>query len=216
MAEKIDYVFKVVLIGDSAVGKSQILARFARNEFSLDSKATIGVEFQTRTLQIQQKRIKAQIWDTAGQERYRAVTSAYYRGAVGALLVYDITKRQSFDHIPRWLDELRSHADKNIVIMLVGNKSDLEDQRAVATEDAREFAQKEGLFFLETSALEATNVETAFQTVLTEIFNIVNRRNLSSDPRASANAPALSGTKIVVPGPGQEVQTSSKTCCQAS
>uniref|UniRef100_A0A6V7QW57 Ras-related protein Rab11D n=1 Tax=Ananas comosus var. bracteatus TaxID=296719 RepID=A0A6V7QW57_ANACO len=195
MAEKIDYVFKVVLIGDSAVGKSQILARFARNEFSLDSKATIGVEFQTRTLQIQQKRIKAQIWDTAGQERYRAVTSAYYRGAVGALLVYDITKRQSFDHIPRWLDELRSHADKNIVIMLVGNKSDLEDQRAVATEDAREFAQKEGLFFLETSALEATNVETAFQTVLTEIFNIVNRRNLSSDPRASANAPALSGRR---------------------
>ncbi|KAF2283988.1 hypothetical protein GH714_017786 [Hevea brasiliensis] len=161
-SQKIDYVFKVVLIGDSAVGKSQILARFARNEFSLDSKATIGVEFQTRTLVIQHKSIKAQIWDTAGQERSNAV--------------YDITKRQTFDHIPRWLEELRSHADKNIVIILIGNKCDLENQRVVPTEDAKEFAQKEGLFFLETSALEATNVENAFLTVLKEIFNIVKRR----------------------------------------
>ena len=180
-SQKIDYVFKVVLIGDSAVGKSQILARFARNEFSLDSKATIGVEFQTRTLLIEHKSVKAQIWDTAGQERYRAVTSAYYRGAVGAMLVYDITKRQTFDHIPRWLEELRSHADKNIVIILIGNKSDLENQRAVPTEDAKEFAQKEGLFFLETSALEATNVENAFSTVLTEIFNIVNKKSLAAN-----------------------------------
>ncbi|BBH05727.1 RAB GTPase homolog A4A [Prunus dulcis] len=186
--QKIDYVFKVVLIGDSAVGKSQILARFARNEFSLDSKATIGVEFQTRTLVIEHKSVKAQIWDTAGQERYRAVTSAYYRGAVGAMLVYDITKRQSFDHIPRWLEELRSHADKNIVIILIGNKSDLENQRAILTEDAKEFAQKEGLFFLETSALESTNVESAFLTVLTEIFNIVNKKSLAaSENQANGN-----------------------------
>ncbi|XP_072971286.1 ras-related protein Rab11D-like [Typha angustifolia] len=216
--DKIDYVFKVVLIGDSAVGKSQILARFARNEFSLDSKATIGVEFQTRTLVIEHKSVKAQIWDTAGQERYRAVTSAYYRGAVGALLVYDITKRQTFDHISRWLDELRGHADKNIVIMLIGNKTDLEDQRAVSTEDAKEFAEKENLFFLETSALQATNVEAAFQTVLTEIFNIVNKKNLPADPQKNTNGlpgPALSGKKIVVPGPAQEIPKN-KICCQAS
>ncbi|KAG8091384.1 hypothetical protein GUJ93_ZPchr0012g20907 [Zizania palustris] len=187
--EKVDYVFKVVLIGDSAVGKSQILARFARNEFSIDSKATIGVEFQTRTLVIDHKSVKAQIWDTAGQERYRAVTSAYYRGALGALLVYDITKRQSFDHIPRWLEELRGHADKNIVIMLVGNKSDLEDERAVSTEDAKEFAEKENLFFLETSALQATNVENAFQTVLTEIFKIHSKKNMAADPKSNGAAP---------------------------
>ncbi|KAI9159692.1 hypothetical protein LWI28_000986 [Acer negundo] len=99
--QKIDYVFKVVLIGDSAVGKSQLLARFARNEFSVDSKATIGVEFHTKTLFIDNKTVKAHIWDTAGQERYRDVTSAYYRGAVGAMLVYDMTKRQSFDHMVR-------------------------------------------------------------------------------------------------------------------
>uniref|UniRef100_A0A3Q7FXJ2 Protein kinase domain-containing protein n=2 Tax=Solanum lycopersicum TaxID=4081 RepID=A0A3Q7FXJ2_SOLLC len=214
-SQKIDYVFKVVLIGDSAVGKSQILARFSRNEFSLDSKATIGVEFQTRTLVIQHKSVKAQIWDTAGQERYRAVTSAYYRGAVGAMLVYDITKRQTFDHIPRWLEELRAHADRNIVIILIGNKTDLKDQRAVPTEDAKEFAQKEGLFFLETSALEATNVEDAFSTVLTEIFNIVNKKNLAADDYPPNGNPAsLSGKKILVPGPAQVIPEK-RACCRS-
>ncbi|KAF3781069.1 Ras-related protein [Nymphaea thermarum] len=216
VAQKVDYVFKIVLIGDSAVGKSQILARFARDEFSLDSKATIGVEFQTRTLVIQHKNIKAQIWDTAGQERYRAVTSAYYRGAVGAMLVYDITKRQTFDHIPRWLEELRSHADKNIVIILAGNKCDLEDQRVVPAEDAQEFAQREGLFFLETSALNATNVESAFLTVLTEIFNIVNKKNLvAGENQANGNPSSLAGKKIVIPGPAQEIPAKGKMCCSS-
>ncbi|MBA0753879.1 hypothetical protein Gogos_021513 [Gossypium gossypioides] len=214
--QKIDYVFKVVLIGDSAVGKSQILARFARNEFSLDSKATIGVEFQSRTLVIEHKSVKAQIWDTAGQERYRAVTSAYYRGAVGAMLVYDISKRQTFDHIPRWLEELRGHADKNIVIILIGNKSDLENQRAVSTEDAKEFAQKEGLFFLETSALEATNVEAAFLTVLKEIFNIVNKKNLvAAENQGNDNPATLAGKKIVVPGPAQDIPAKNNMCCRS-
>ncbi|KAF3531664.1 hypothetical protein DY000_02036248 [Brassica cretica] len=212
---KVDYVFKVVLIGDSAVGKSQLLARFARDEFSLDSKATIGVEFQTRTLTIEEKSVKAQIWDTAGQERYRAVTSAYYRGAVGAMLVYDITKRETFDHIPRWLEELRAHSDKNIVIILIGNKSDLEDQRAIPTEDAKEFAEKEGLFFLETSALNATNVENSFNTLMTEIFNTVNKKSLSSVGESN-NPGSLAGKKIVIPGPGQEVPAKTSTCCSSA
>lgn len=103
-----EYLFKIVLIGDSAVGKSNLLSRFARNEFDSNSKATIGVEFQTQVVDIDGKEIKAQIWDTAGQERFRAVTSAYYRGAVGALVVYDITRRTSFDSVKRWLDELSS------------------------------------------------------------------------------------------------------------
>ncbi|WCJ33950.1 hypothetical protein M5689_015279 [Euphorbia peplus] len=200
-SQKIDYVFKVVLIGDSAVGKSQLLARFSRNEFCLDSKATIGVEFQTKTLSIDNKTVKAQIWDTAGQERYRAVTSAYYRGAVGAMLVYDMTKRQSFDHMSRWLEELRGHADKNIVIMLIGNKSDLGSLRAVPVEDAQEFAQRENLFFMETSALEATNVETAFLTILTEIYRVISKKSLNvDDVDANGTAGLLKGTRIIVPG----------------
>ena len=103
-----EYLFKIVIIGDSAVGKSNLLSRYARNEFNMHSKATIGVEFQTQVMEIDNKEVKAQIWDTAGQERFRAVTSAYYRGAVGALIVYDISRRSTFESIARWLDELKS------------------------------------------------------------------------------------------------------------
>ncbi|XP_075015845.1 ras-related protein Rab-11A isoform X1 [Calonectris borealis] len=167
--DEYDYLFKVVLIGDSGVGKSNLLSRFTRNEFNLESKSTIGVEFATRSIQVDGKTIKAQIWDTAGQERYRAITSAYYRGAVGALLVYDIAKHLTYENVERWLKELRDHADSNIVIMLVGNKSDLRHLRAVPTDEARAFAEKNGLSFIETSALDSTNVEAAFQTILTGV-----------------------------------------------
>ncbi|ONK76874.1 uncharacterized protein A4U43_C02F750 [Asparagus officinalis] len=192
-----DYLFKIVLIGDSGVGKSNILSRFTRNEFCLESKSTIGVEFATRTLQIEGKTIKAQIWDTAGQERYRAITSAYYRGAVGALLVYDITKRQTFENVLRWLRELRDHADSNIVIMMAGNKSDLNHLRAVSPDDAQVLAEKEGLSFLETSALEALNIENAFHTILTEIYHIISKKALAAQEAAS-NAPPIQGTTINV------------------
>lgn len=175
-----DYLFKVVLIGDSGTGKSNLLSRFTRNEFSLESKSTIGVEFATRSIAVDSKTVKAQIWDTAGQERYRAITSAYYRGAVGALLVYDIAKHPSYVNVSRWLKELRDHADSNIVIMLVGNKSDLRHLRAVPTEEAKSFAAENNLSFIETSALDASNVEQAFQNILTEIYRIVSNKALQS------------------------------------
>ncbi|WEW56369.1 Rab GTPase ypt31 [Emydomyces testavorans] len=168
--DEYDFLFKVVLIGDSGVGKSNLLSRFTRNEFNLDSKSTIGVEFATRSIQVDSKTIKSQIWDTAGQERYRAITSAYYRGAVGALLVYDISKHQTYENVTRWLKELREHADSNIVIMLVGNKSDLRHLRAVPTEEAKQFASDNNLSFIETSALDASNVELAFQNILTGMY----------------------------------------------
>jgi len=173
-----DYLFKVVLIGDSGVGKSNLLSRFTRNEFNIESKSTIGVEFATRSINVDGKTVKSQIWDTAGQERYRAITSAYYRGAVGALLVYDIAKHATYVNVTRWLKELRDHADSNIVIMLVGNKSDLKHLRAVPTEEAKAFASENGLSFIETSALDASNVESAFQNILTEIYRIVSNKAL--------------------------------------
>lgn len=173
--EEYDYLYKVVLIGDSGVGKSNLLSRFTRNEFNLETKSTIGVEFATRSIQTEGKTIKAQIWDTAGQERYRAITSAYYRGAVGALLVYDISKHATYKNVERWLAELRENADRNIVIMLVGNKSDLRHLREVPTEEAKEFAEKNRLSFIETSALDSSNVELAFQNILTEIYHIMSR-----------------------------------------
>ncbi|KAI8055691.1 small GTPase [Syncephalis plumigaleata] len=178
--DEYDFLFKVVLIGDSGVGKSNLLSRFTRNEFNLESKSTIGVEFATRSIHVDSKVIKAQIWDTAGQERYRAITSAYYRGAVGALLVYDIAKHVTYENVNRWLKELRDHADSNIVIMLVGNKSDLRHLRAVPTEDAKQFAEENGLSFIETSALDASNVELAFQRILDEIYKIVSSKALDT------------------------------------
>lgn len=183
-----DYLFKVVLIGDSGVGKSNLLSRFTRDEFNLESKSTIGVEFATKSITTNGKVIKAQIWDTAGQERYRAITSAYYRGAVGALLVYDISKRLTFENLERWLQELRDHADVNIVIMLVGNKGDLRHLRAVGQDEVIAFAEKHGLACIETSALESTNVETAFMRLLSEIYTLMSSRQISdNDARTQAD-----------------------------
>ncbi|XP_056325889.1 ras-related protein Rab-11B-like [Danio aesculapii] len=173
-------LLSVVLTGDSAVGKSNLLSRFTRNEFNLESKSTIGVEFSTRIIQVDGKTIKAQIWDMSGQERFRTITFSFYRGAVGALLVYDITKHLTYKNMERWIKELRTHADNNIVIMLVGNKSDLQHRRAVPTDKARAFAEKNNLSFIETSALDSTNVEKAFKNILTEIYRIVSQKQVGS------------------------------------
>ncbi|XP_059669584.1 ras-related protein RABA1d-like [Cornus florida] len=206
-----DYLFKLVLIGDSGVGKSNLLSRFTRNEFSLESKSTIGVEFATRSLNVDSKVIKAQIWDTAGQERYRAITSAYYRGAVGALLVYDVTRHSTFENVERWLRELRDHTDPNIVVMLIGNKSDLRHLVAVSTEDGKSFAERESLYFMETSALEATNVDNAFSEVLTQIYRIVSKKAMESGDNGAASTVPSKGEKIDV---GKDVSAmKSVGCC---
>ncbi|KAL1299252.1 hypothetical protein HN51_043668 [Arachis hypogaea] len=196
--EEYDYLFKLVLIGDSGVGKSNLLSRFTRNEFNLESKSTIGVEFATKTLNIDSKVVKAQIWDTAGQERYRAITSAYYRGAVGALLVYDVTRHSTFENASRWLKELRDHTDPNIVVMLIGNKSDLRHLIAVPTDDGKSFAERESLYFMETSALEATNVENAFTEVLTQIYRIVSKRAVEAGDNSDTSAVPSKGQTINV------------------
>lgn len=146
--------------------------------------------------------------------RYRAVTSAYYRGAVGAMLVYDITKQQSFDHVQRWLEELRAHADANIVIMLIGNKSDLSNLRQVDTDVARVYAEKEKLSFLETSAMESTNVETAFYAVLSEIYKIVSKNALIADEN-QGGTPLLSGTKINLTDKDDVIGSKRAGCCSS-
>ncbi|KAG9447954.1 hypothetical protein H6P81_014082 [Aristolochia fimbriata] len=206
-----EYLFKIVIIGDSAVGKSNLLSRYARNEFNLHSKATIGVEFQTQSMDINGKEVKAQIWDTAGQERFRAVTSAYYRGAVGALIVYDISRRTTFESVQRWLDELNTHSDTTVARMLVGNKCDLENIRDVTVEEGKALAESEGLFFMETSALDATNVKTAFEIVIKEIYNNVSRKVLNSESYKAE----LSVNRVTLKdGDDESNQTSRKySCC---
>jgi len=171
-----DLLVKIVLIGDTGVGKSNLLTRFTRNEFLIDSKSTIGVEFATKNVSVDGKILKAQIWDTAGQERFRAITSAYYKGAVGALVVYDIARQATFENVEVWLKELREHSQPDIVVMLVGNKSDQRNRRKVATEDAFAFAEKYQLAFLETSALDGTGVDDAFRNILSEIYQKMSKR----------------------------------------
>ncbi|XP_074559822.1 ras-related protein RABA2a-like [Curcuma longa] len=212
LQEEYDYLFKMVLIGDSGVGKSNLLSRFTRNQFSLDSKSTIGVEFATRTLQVEGKTVKAQIWDTAGQERYRAITSAYYRGALGALLVYDVTKPKSFENASQWLKELHDHADSNIIVMLIGNKIDLKHLRAIPAEDAQSFAEKEGLSFMETSAFEATNVENAFNIILSDIYRIMCKKSLISSTEPKPNPGASKNINTIVVSETSKVETQSRCC----
>ena len=136
-----DMIFKVVLIGDSGVGKSNILSRYLKNEFNFESKATVGVEFGSQKFDLNGYKIKAQIWDTAGQERYKSITNAYYKGAKGALLVYDITRRETFDSVDRWIPDLRTNGDEQVTILLVGNKCDLEENRKVTKEEAENKAK---------------------------------------------------------------------------
>ncbi|XP_071713535.1 ras-related protein Rab11B-like [Rutidosis leptorrhynchoides] len=181
-----DCLYKVVIIGDSGVGKSNLLSRFFKNEFNLYTKTTIGVEFANRCIKVDDKIVQAQIWDTAGQERYRAITSAFYRGAVGALLVYNIAKRITFENVEKWLKELRDHTDQNIVVMLVGNKTDLGNLRVVQTDEAKALAERENILFIETSAQGALNVEKAFIELLIKIHHNVMQKVLSE-----CNGPAF-------------------------
>mmetsp|Transcript_17326 Transcript_17326/g.37541 ORF Transcript_17326/g.37541 Transcript_17326/m.37541 type:complete len:215 (+) Transcript_17326:270-914(+) len=165
-----DYLFKLVLIGDSGVGKSCLLLRFADDAFTESYISTIGVDFRFRTVKMGKKTVKLQIWDTAGQERFRTITSAYYRGADGIIMVYDTTSSDSFDHVNDWLKEVNRYASEGTCKLLVGNKSDRTADRAVTTEQAKEFADDLGVAFLETSAKTAKNVEEAFLTMAGELI----------------------------------------------
>jgi len=182
-----DILLKIVLIGDSSVGKSNLLSRFTTGGFSEETRSTIGVEFAIKQIKIKDKIVKAQIWDTAGQERYRAITSAYYRNAVGAMMVYDIVQKETFDNIERWLAELRHHADLNVQIMLVGNKSDLCHVREVPMDRAKRFAAENGLSFMETSAKEDENVESAFEKLITQIYEHLEVIDIDNDHTQSTH-----------------------------
>ena len=174
-----DLLFKLILIGDSYVGKSNILLKYLKNQFNENSKTTIGVEFGTKNIIINNKRIKIQIWDTAGQERYRSITSAYYKGAKGALIVYDITRKNTFDNIDKWITDLKLNGDKNICIIILGNKSDLIDKREINKNDGIKKAEMYKTAFLETSALNGDNISKAFDELIEQI--VINNKNIFQD-----------------------------------
>ena len=183
--ENYDLIFKIVLIGDSGVGKTNILSRYINNEFSLATQSTVGVEFGSKIIKKNGKVIKLQIWDTAGQERYKSITSAYYKGSKGAFVVYDITRKTTYDNIDKWIGELKTNGSEDVLIMLVGNKSDLEDKREVITEEVEKKAQEQKLAFCETSALNGKNVEYAFENLINEILKKVEKDKINEAKQLS-------------------------------
>uniref|UniRef100_A0A3B3UZD4 small monomeric GTPase n=1 Tax=Poecilia latipinna TaxID=48699 RepID=A0A3B3UZD4_9TELE len=169
MAKTYDYLFKLLLIGDSGVGKTCVLFRFSEDAFNSTFISTIGIDFKIRTIELDGKKIKLQIWDTAGQERFRTITTAYYRGAMGIMLVYDITNEKSFDNIKNWIRNIEEHASSDVERMVLGNKCDVNDKRQVSKDRGEKLALEYGIKFMETSAKANINVENAFLTLARDI-----------------------------------------------
>jgi len=187
MADEYDYLFKILIIGDSGTGKSCLLLRFTERTFTESYISTIGVDFKIRTLQVDGKVIKLQIWDSAGQERFRNITSSYYRGAHGIMIVYDLTDRTSFINLKSWLQEIDRYAAESVCRVIVGNKKDLESRRVVETSVAQEFCENYKIKFMETSAKDSTNVEQAFETMAMVIkekvsAGLTSAKNFKSAP----------------------------------
>ncbi|XP_068595242.1 ras-related protein Rab-19 [Brachionichthys hirsutus] len=169
--DSFDFLFKIVLVGDSDVGKTCVVQSFKSGVFMEKQQNTIGVDFTVRTLDIDGKKVKMQVWDTAGQERFRTITQSYYRSAHGAMVAYDITRRPTFDSVPHWIREVEQYGAASVVLILIGNKADLDAQRQVLFEDACTLAENNGvLAALETSAKEAQNVDAAFILMARELL----------------------------------------------
>lgn len=202
MNEEYDYLFKLLLIGDSGVGKSCILLRFADDTFSDSYISTIGVDFKIRTLMINNKQVKLQIWDSAGQERFRTLTTAYYRSAHGILVVYDVNDRETFFHIENWIEEVSRYAASDVNRVLVGNKCDVLNKREVEYETARLFAAKLGISFTEASAKDRTNID--------KVFNIMAKELVEKFGENKDSLP-VQDDKVEL-GSGTEVSSGSRCC----
>ena len=174
-AVNFDYLFKYIIIGDAAVGKSNLLLRYAHGQFKPEYQLTIGVEFGAKNVQIRNKTYRIQIWDTAGQENFRSITRAYYKNSVCALVVYDISSRDSFNNVSTWIEDCKNQSPKTITLVLVGNKCDLEEKRDVKKEEGEDLAEKHNMLFYETSALSGKNIDTLFNDAVKEIISKINK-----------------------------------------
>ena len=205
MDDDVDLLIKVVIVGDSSVGKTNLLSRFVNNSFNEDSRNTIGVDFSAVDLSINGQNIKAQFWDTAGQEKYRSIASAYYKNAQGIIITYDVTREQTFSNVATWYDELKEQGEPDVDIILIGNKIDLESSRAVTREQGAQLAEEKGMFFMEVSAKTNQDacVERAFKILLEEIVGKSEERLKESrvheirdndlDPHANRNLEQVQG-----------------------
>ncbi|CAD8099376.1 unnamed protein product [Paramecium sonneborni] len=214
------YLFKFILIGDTGVGKSCLLLQFIDKRFRQKHEVTIGVEFGARMIEFDGQNIKLQIWDTAGQESFRSITRSYYRSAAGAIIVYDITKRETFENISRWLEEAKQNGNPKLTFTLVGNKSDLEADRQVSFEEGQEFARNNGIDFVEVSAKTANNVEEVFLKTAQQILEKINSNQI--DPKNESHGikigteqgikkSVINNTQQLQPQP--EAEEKQGTCC---
>ena len=190
-----DYLFKILMIGDMNVGKSSIMLRYTEDTYTDEYIGTIGVDFKIRTLNLEGKSVKLQIWDTAGQERFRTITSQYYRGAHGIVVVYDVTDAESFKNVANWLDDIDRYAAPNVETLLIGNKTDATGVRAVTTQMGKEFAEEVGMDFMETSAKSSEGVERAFSAMAMRIkqnYLLQQQSARGEDTQRKVSSPARS------------------------
>ncbi|CAM9965992.1 ras-related protein Rab-35 [Lethenteron reissneri] len=186
MAREYDHLFKLLIIGDSGVGKSSLLLRFSDNVFSGSHITTIGVDFKIRTMDVGGERVKLQIWDTAGQERFRTITSTYYRGTHGVIVVYDVTSAESFVNVQRWLQEITTNCE-DVCRILVGNKDDDPNRKVVETQDARRFAEQMGVRLYETSAKDNIHVEDMFKAITDLVLRAKKENQARMQQRAAGD-----------------------------
>ena len=203
MAEdEYDYIFKVLLIGNSDVGKSSLILRYVDQIWNDVFVPTIGVDFKVKSIEVDKKLVKMQIWDTAGQERFRNVISSYFKGAHGILLIYDITCRESFKELENWLGEVERHASSQVLKILIGNKSDLEEKREIQKDEGEAFAMRNGMQFIETSAKNNTNVSEAFEALAKIMVESSNKRNAIKIEK-----------KTIKVEKGADLNVKKKNCC---
>ncbi|CAK7568535.1 MAG: GTP-binding protein [Sporothrix epigloea] len=189
-----DFLIKLLLIGDSGVGKSCCLLRFSEDSFTPSFITTIGIDFKIRTIELDGKRVKLQIWDTAGQERFRTITTAYYRGAMGILLVYDVTDERSFENIRTWFSNVEQHATEGVNKILIGNKCDWEEKRVISTEQGQQLANELGIPFIEVSAKSGINIDKAFCSLAADIKSrIIDTAKTEQTPASGVNVSGQSG-----------------------
>ncbi|XP_054480730.1 ras-related protein Rab-19-like [Anoplopoma fimbria] len=214
--DSFDFLFKIILIGDSNVGKTCVVQNFKSGFFSERQQNTIGVDFTVRTVDIEGRRVKMQVWDTAGQERFRTITQSYYRSAHGAIIAYDITRRSTFDSVAHWIKEVELYGANNVVLVLIGNKCDLEQERQVPFEESCNLAKdKDILAALETSAKESQNVEEAFIMMARELL-LRNGLNIQQGDLNSSNTPRVllrSSSRAIDGFVDTYTPPEKKTCC---
>jgi Ras-related protein Rab-1A len=199
--EDYDYIFKVLLLGNSDVGKSSIILRYVDQTWSDIFVPTIGVDFKVKTLVIDKKNVKMQIWDTAGQERFRTVVSSYFKGSHGIFIIYDITNRESFKNLENWLGEIEKNASDKVLKILIGNKCDLEQEREIQFEEGQAFANRNGMQFIETSAKNNTNINEAFEALAKLMIQFSNENKFLKNE-----------TKVLKSGEGKNIKTKKKCC----